>query len=65
MDAMNFAMGKLMADRRLWAGSHNREILLVDETLRPWVRQRISEGVPAGEMLDHESAATLLAGVAR
>ena len=35
----------------------------MDEILHLWVRRHISEGVPAGEMLDHESAAALLAGV--
>ena len=66
MDAMNFAMGKLLAERRLWNESHTREIRLVDEILRPWVvRQRISEGVHAGEMLEHQSAAALLDGVAQ
>ena len=65
MDAMNFAMGMPVADRRLWAGSHNREIRPVDEILRPWARQRVSQGVSAGEMLEHESAAALLASVAQ
>ena len=65
MDAMNFAMGKPMAERRLWNESHTREIQMVDEILRPWARQLVSEGVPFGEMLNHESAAALLADVAQ
>ena len=52
-------------ERRLWNESYNREIEMVDEILLPWVRQRIAEGVRAGEMLGHESAAELLADVAR
>ena len=65
MDSMNYRMGKLKMERRLWNESYNREIQLVDEILRPWVRRRIAEGVPAGEMLGHDSAAELLAGVAQ
>ena len=66
MDSMNnYFMGIRKMQRQLWAESYTREIQMVDEILRPWVRQRISEGVPAGEMLDHESAAALLADVAR
>ena len=65
MDSMNYLMGKLSMERRLWAESYTREIELVDDILRPWVRQRISEGVPADEMLEHESASALLADVAR
>ena len=65
MDAMNYFQGRLQMERRLWNESYNREVELVDEILRPWVRQRISEGLSAVEMLEHESAATLLANVAR
>ena len=65
MDSMDYFMGKLRIERRLWNESYTREIQMVDEILRPWVRQRISEGVRAGEMLEHESAAALLADVAR
>ena len=65
MDSMNYIMGKLRMERRLWNESYNREIQLVDEILRPWVRRRIAEGVPVGEMLEHKSAAALLAGVAQ
>ena len=65
MDSMNYFQGKLRMERRLWNESYNREIQMVDEILRPWVRQRISEAVPADEMLDHESAAALLADVAQ
>ena len=64
MDAMNYLMGMRKAQRQLWNESYTREVQLVDEILRPWVHQRISEGVPAGEMLGHESAAALLDGVA-
>lgn len=65
MDSMNYFMGKRNMERRLWTESYNREIQMVDDILRPWVRQCISEGVPDGEMLGHESAAALLAGVAQ
>ena len=65
MDSMNYIMGKLRMERQLWHESYNREIQLVDEILRPWVRRRIAEGVPVGEMLEHDSAAALLAGVAQ
>ena len=65
MDSMNYFMGKRNMERRLWNESYNREVQMVDEILRPWVRRRISEGVPAGEMLGHESAAALLAGVSQ
>ena len=65
MESMDYFMGMREMERRLWHESYDREIELVDEILRPWVRQRISEGVRAGEMLEHESAATLLADVAR
>ena len=65
MEFMDYFMGMREMERRLWAESYTREIEMVDEILRPWVRQRISEGVPADEMLDHKSAATLLADVAR
>ena len=60
MDSMNYFQGRLRMERRLWNESHTREPQMVDEILRPWVRQRISEGVAAGEMLGHESAAALL-----
>ena len=65
MDSMNYLMGKRHTERQLWNESLTREVQMVDEILRPWVRRRISEGVPAGEMLEHESAAALLAGVAQ
>ena len=65
MDAMNYLMGKLWMEQRLWNESYTREIQMVDEILRPWVRQRVSEGARADEMLEHESAAALLADVAR
>ena len=65
MDSMNYFMGKRNMERRLWNESYNREVQMVDEILRPWVRRRIAEGVPADEMLGHESAAALLAGVAQ
>ena len=65
MEFMDYFMGMREMERRLWAESYAREIEMVDEILRPWVRQRISEGVPADEMLDHKSAATLLADVTR
>ena len=48
MDSMNYFTGKRKMERRLWNESYNREIQLVDEILRPWVRRRISDGVPAG-----------------
>ena len=65
MDSMNCFMGKRNMERGFWSESYTREVQMVDENLRPWVRQRISEGVPAGGMLGHESAAALLAGVAQ
>ena len=65
MDAMNYFMGRRKMERRLWHESYDREVQLVDEILRPWFRRLVSEGVPAGEMLDHESAAALLDGVAQ
>ena len=48
MDSMNYFTGKRKMERRLWNESYNREIQLVDEILRPWVRRRIAEGLPAG-----------------
>ena len=48
MDAMNFAMGKLMAERRLWADSHNREIQMVDEILRPGSGSASPKAFPPG-----------------
>lgn len=65
MGSMDYFMGMREMERQLWAESYDREIQMVDEILRPWVRQRISEGVLADAMLDHESAAALLADVAR
>ena len=65
LDSMNYFMGRREMERRLWSESYTREIQMVDEILRPWVRQHISEGVSADEMLDHESAAALLASVAQ
>ena len=65
MDSLNYFTGKQHTERRLWNESYNREVQMVDEILRPWVRRRIAEGVPVGEMLGHESAAALLAGVAQ
>lgn len=65
MDSMNYFTGKRHTERWLWNESYTREIQMVDEVLRPWVRRRIAEGVPAGEMLGHESAVALLADVAR
>ena len=65
MESMDYFMGMRKMQRQLWAESYTREIQMVDEILRPCVRQRISEGVPAGEMLEHESAAALLADVAQ
>ena len=65
MDSMNYFMGKRNMERQLWNESLTREIQMVDEILRPWVRRRIAEGVPAGEMLEHDSAAALLADVAQ
>ena len=65
MESMDYFMGRRAMERRLWAESYTREIEMVDEILRPWVRQRISEGVLADTMLEHESAAALLADVAR
>lgn len=65
MDSMNYFLGRRKMERRLWNESYNREIQMVDEILRPWVRRRISEGVPGDEMLGHESAAALLADVAQ
>ena len=65
MESMDYFMGKRQMERRLWGESYNREVQMVDEILRPWVRQRISGGVPADEMLNHESAAELLASVSQ
>ena len=42
MDSMNYFMGRREMQRRLWSESYTREIQLVDEILRPWVRRRIS-----------------------
>ena len=64
MDFMNYLMGKRNMERRLWNESYTREVQMVDDILRPWVRRRIAEGVPVGEMIGHESAA-LLANVAQ
>ena len=65
MESMNYLMGMRKMQRRLWNESYDREVQMVDEILRPWFRRHISEGIPAGEMLDHESAAALLADVAQ
>ena len=40
-----------------------REMQLRDGVLEPWVKQRIADGIPADEMLSHESAAELLSSV--
>ena len=38
---------------------------LVEDVLEPWVKRRIADGIPADEMLSHESAAELLDAVAQ
>ena len=62
---MNAHRARLARERRLWAESREREHQLVDDVLGPWVSQRIADGIPAAEMLDHGSAAEMLGAVAR
>ena len=61
---MNYSAGMRRTALQLWNENYTREFELVDEILRPWVRERITEGIPAGRMLDHHSTAELLAKVA-
>ena len=60
---MNAARARFERERRLWAESRERELALVDETLAPWVKQLIADGVPPDEMLEHHSAPELLEAV--
>ena len=62
---MNAHRARLRRERRLWAESREREMQLVDDVLAPWIKQRIEDGTPADEMLNHESAAELLDAVAQ
>ena len=62
---MSTHRAKLDRERRLWADSREREMQLVDDALAPWVKQRIADGIPADEMLNHDSAPELLDAVAR
>ena len=62
---MNAHIARLDRERRLWAESREREMQLVDGVLASWVKQRMADGVPADEMLNHESAAELLDAVSQ
>ena len=62
---MNVHRARLDREMRLWAESREREMQLVEDALEPWIRQRMADGIPADEMLEHESAAELLEAVAR
>ena len=62
---MNAHRARLARERRLWAESREREHQLVDDVLGPWVRERIADGVPADEMLNHDSVPELLDAVAQ
>ena len=62
---MNAGKAKFDRERRLWAESRERELQLVDDLLAPWVKRLVADGVPANEMLEHDSAPELLDGVAQ
>ena len=62
---MDASRARLARETRLWADSREREMELVDDLLAPWVKQRIVDGVPADEMLEHDSALELLDAVAQ
>ena len=62
---MNAGKARFDRERRLWAESRERELQLVDGLLAPWVRRLIADGVPADEMLEHDSAPELLDAVAQ
>ena len=62
---MSAHRAKLERERPLWAESRDREMQLVEDALEPWVKQRIADGIPADEMLNHDSAPELLDAVAR
>ena len=61
---MNAGRAKLAREARLWAESRERELQLVDDLLAPWAKRLVAEGVPADEMLEHDSAPQLLDAVA-
>ena len=61
---MNAHRARLDRERRLWAESREREMQLLEDVLEPWVKQRIADGTPADEMLNHDSAPELLDAVA-
>ena len=62
---LNAHRARLDRERPLWAESRDREMQLVEEALEPWVKQRIADGIPADEMLNHDSVPELLEAVAR
>ena len=62
---MSAHRAKLDRERPLWAESRDQEMQLVEDALEPWVKQRIADGIPADEMLNHDSVPELLDAVAR
>ena len=62
---MNAGRARFDRERRLWAESRERELQLVDDLLAPWVKRRVAAGVPADEMLEHDSVPELLDAVAQ
>lgn len=62
---LNAHRARLDRERRLWAESREREMQLLEDVLGPWVKQRIADGIPADEMLNHDSVPELLDAVAR
>ena len=59
------AKGRFEGTNALWAEAWQRETEMFDEILAPWGYRMLDAGVPVEEMLDHESAAALLDGVAQ
>ena len=62
---MNAGKARFDRERRLWAESRERELQLVDGLLVPRVKRLVAAGVPADEMLEHDSAPELLDAVAQ
>ena len=62
---MNVHRARMDRERPLWAESRDREMQLLEDVLEPWVKQRIADGTPSDEMLNHDSAEELLDAVAR
>ena len=62
---MNAGKARFDREKRLWTESRERELQLVDNLLAPWVKQRIADGIPPNEMLEHDSIPELLDAVAQ